>query len=448
MNCIWITVDSFRQDHLRCYRPGGTTDPTGDSILMHTPNIDRLASEGLRCDRLRSEALPTVPCRRGIFTGRRVFPWRDEPPRKGDTIHAPGWRPLPDEDVTVAEHLAAQGYVCALVNDCYHLMKPGQNFHRGFHSYQWERGQEYDQWQSQPLPPGMVERHLKEGTRLTEARARVLTQYLKNQMYRQGDDDYQAARVFRRAIEWLERNHTHERFYLHVESFDPHEPWDAPQRLIDLYDARWNGPRLIYPNIWQRDELTDGEHHHVRARYAAECSLVDHWVGRLLNTVDRLGLKENTLIVLLSDHGKIIGEFNQYGMPPEDTGLELNAVPCILRHPGGDLAGRRWGSWLYNTDVTATVLSLLDAEPKPLTDGESFWPAAAGDAEFRDHAVVGHLQMVSCWQDDWLLLADTTRNTTALYHLGDDPFRRNDVGDRYPDVRDALTRRIEAVAGG
>ncbi|MBM3502052.1 MAG: sulfatase, partial [Armatimonadetes bacterium] len=299
VNCIWITVDSFRQDHTHCYRPEGTLDPSGESLRVQTPSLDRLAREGVLFERLRSEALPTIPCRRGSFTGRRVFPWPAEPPRKGEYITAPGWRPLPEEDVTVAEHLSAHGYVCALVADCYHLMKPAQNFHRGFQSWQWERGQEYDMWQTTPLPEGYLEMFLKPGTQLTDARGRVLTQYLQNQFHRTGDEDYQAARTFRRAIEWLERNHAQERFFLYIDSFDPHEPWEAPDEFLNLYDPGWRGPRLIYANLYRREDLPAEEHHHVRARYAAECTLVDHWVGELLGAVDRLGLAETTLIVLV-----------------------------------------------------------------------------------------------------------------------------------------------------
>jgi len=417
MNCIWITVDSFRQDHVNCYRPEGTTDPTGDSMTVHTPNLDRLAAEGVLCERLRNEALPTVPARRGIFTGRRVFPFAEEPPQKGMYITLPGWRPIRQDDVTVAEHLSERGYTCGLVCDVYHLMKPSQNFHRGFQSFQWERGHEYDMYQSQALPAGYVDEYLKEGTELNENRGRVLNQYLQNQQYRAGDGDFQAAKTFRRAIEWLERNKDTEDFYLHVESFDPHEPWEAPQEFLDLYDPDWDGPKLIYGNIYRRNELTDAEHHHVRARYAAECSLVDHWVGELLDAVDRLGMAENTLIILMSDHGKIIGEWNCYGMPPSCTGLELNAVPCILRHPSAENAGTRFGSWLYNTDLTGTMLELMGVDPKPRTDGENFWPAVSGNAEFRDHAVVGHGEFISCWQDDWLYLVNTKENTAALYDL-------------------------------
>ena len=140
MNCIWITVDSFRQDHVHCFHPEGTSDPTGESIQVQTPSFDRLASEGVRCTRLRMEGLPTVVARRGVFTGHRVFPFDETPMPKGMYVNYPGWRPMPQSDVTVAEHLSEHGYICGLVADVYHLMKPSQNFHRGFHSFHWERG--------------------------------------------------------------------------------------------------------------------------------------------------------------------------------------------------------------------------------------------------------------------------------------------------------------------
>lgn len=447
MNCIWITVDSFRRDHVGCYSPAGTSDPTAPGFHVHTPNIDRLAAQGVMCERLRNEALPTVPARRGMFTGRRVFPFAEEPTHKGMCITLPGWRPIPQSDVTVAEHLSANGYTCALICDCYHLMKPSQNFHRGFQCFQWERGQEYDMYQSQPLPEGYLERFLKPGTELTEARARVLTQYLRNQMYRESDEDYQAAKTFGSAIRWLERNSGSSPFYLHIESFDPHEPWEAPRRFIDMYDPDWDGPELIYANLYRREMLTDEEHHHVRARYAAECTMVDYWIGRLLDTVEALGLAEDTLVILLSDHGKIVGEWGYYGMPQSCTGLELNAVPCVLRHPGGENAGTRFASWLYNTDVTVTMLSLLGLPDKPGMDGEDFWPAIGAGAEFRDHAVVGHGEFVSAWEDDWLYLVDTQRGDVALYHLGEDPFRQEDVSERYPADRHRLRERVESLTG-
>ncbi len=204
MNCIWITIDSFRQDHVHCYFPQGATDPSGEGIRVQTPNIDRLAAEGVLFERMRAEALPTICARRSMFTGRRLFPWPDEPFYKGIYVRTPGWRPLPQEDVTVAEHLSEQGYVTAMVADVYHMMKPSMNFHRGFQNFQWVRGQEFDRWQSQPLPEGYLERFLKPGTVLKEGQKEVFGQCLKNQMVREGDEDFQAARTFRQAIAWAQ----------------------------------------------------------------------------------------------------------------------------------------------------------------------------------------------------------------------------------------------------
>ena len=448
MNCIWITTDSFRQDHVNCYRPEGTRDDSGPAIRVRTPSLDRLAADGVRCNRLRSEALPTVPCRRGIFTGRRVFPWADEPFHKGIYIHLPGWRPIPEEDVTVAEHLSARGYVCAMVADVYHLMKPSQNFHRGFQSFEWIRGQEYDQWQSQPLPEGYLRRFLKPGTELTPARARVLEQYLRNQFYREGDDDYQAARTFRAAIRWLERNHEHDKFFLYIDSFDPHEPFEAPHRFLDLYDPDWTGPELIYGNLYRRAELTDREHHHVRSRYAAACSMVDHWVGELLHAVDRLGLRESTLVVLVSDHGKILGEFGHYGMPPQDTSPALNDVPCLLRHPEGELAGTVYDGWIYNTDLVATMLGLMGEGDKPGMDGLDAWSAMARGESLREVAVTAHGPMVAAWREQWLYLKNTEQGKAALYDLGRDVQRQRDVAGEHPEVARELARAMaEAEAG-
>jgi arylsulfatase A-like enzyme len=448
VNCIWITTDSFRQDHIHCYRPSGTLDDTGPSLRVRTPNLDQLATEGVRCNRLRSEALPTVPCRRGTFTGRRVFPWVEEPVHKGMYIHLPGWRPIPQEDVTVAEHLSAKGYTCAIVADVYHLMKPSQNFHRGFQSFEWVRGQEYDQWQSQPLPDGYLKRFLKPGTELTPARAKVLTQYLRNQFYREGDDDFQAARTFKTAIRWLERNQDHEKFFLYVDSFDPHEPFESPRRFLDLYDVDPNGPQLIYGNLYKRSELTDSEHHQVRARYAAACSMVDYWIGELLHTVERLGMHEDTMIVVVSDHGKILGEFGHYGMPPQDTSPMLNDVPCLLRHPGGELAGSVYDGWLYNTDIVATMLGLMGENDKPATDGVDAWSAMASGASIRDIAVTGHGPMIAAWRDDWLYLRNTDQDTAALYHLAEDAYRQRDVSSLHRDVAAELQQAIDDTLAG
>ena len=144
----------------------------------------------------------------------------------------------------------------------------------------------------------------------------------------------------------------------------------------------------------------------------------------------------------------ILGEFDSYGMPPQHTGLELSPVPCILRHPDGQCAGRRFSGWLYNTDVTATVLDILGAEPKEGMDGESVWPAVCDSAEaFREHLVCAYGPHISAWEEEWLYLVNADTQSQALYNLEDDPSRSTDVSGRYPSVLRSLARRM-AEAGG
>ena len=150
----------------------------------------------------------------------------------------------------------------------------------------------------------------------------------------------------------------------------------------------------------------------------------------------------------MSDHGKIIGEFDCYGKPAAHTGPALNPVPCFIRHPAGENAGKRFGGWLYNIDLAATVLGLLDAAPKADVEGESVWPAVSGGDTFRDHLVTAYKDIVAAWRDDWLCIFNATREELALYDLGEDPHRTNDLSRRYPDLASELAAKIRDMLHG
>ncbi len=143
----------MRQDHLGCY-----------DGMAQTPNLDALAEKSAVFTRLRSEALPTVPCRRSLNTGVRVFPWEQGRARyKGIYNKHDGWLPLRESDVSIAERLLERDYTTAMVVDVYHLMKPSMNFHRGMKSFNFIRGQEWDKWRSAPLPEGALDNYVPDG---------------------------------------------------------------------------------------------------------------------------------------------------------------------------------------------------------------------------------------------------------------------------------------------
>ncbi len=437
MNYIMICLDSLRQDHIGAY--GG---------VAQTPNMDRLAEQSAVFTRLRSEALPTVPVRRALCTGARVFPWEYRPHPKGIYNRHCGWLPLRETDVTLAEHLQERGYVTGMVIDVYHLMKPAMNFHRGMSSFEFIRGQEFDRWKSAPAPGDVIARYTPEGC--PERRQAVLTQYLQNQVGRGGEEGHQCARVFRAAMDWLQGNAAHEQFFLWVDSFDPHEPWDVPQKYTDMYDAGYSGKEWIYPNILPYSEMKPEEIEHCKALYKAEVTMVDHWLGKFLDKIDELGLRENTLVVLLSDHGKVVGEFDNFGMSNKDTSRYLYDVPLMVRHPEGIGAGQRLEQWVYDIDVTATALEVLGEDALPKADGQSFWPLITGEQEkLHDYTICGYSEVGCVWQDDYVYIQDNELGTSTLYDTYADKDQENDLSAELPELTAELrTRLAELVAGG
>ena len=138
--------------------------------------------------------------------------------------------------------------------------------------------------------------------------------YLASNPRNRPEEDFNAAKVFGEGMGWLDWARTRQPFALVVDSFDAHEPWDAPRRLIDLYGrARPKGVEPIQPfptpaGLTRELELSRGLLRRMRQLYAAEVTLIDVWLGRFLDRLSNLGLAENTVVVLVSDHGVLLGE--------------------------------------------------------------------------------------------------------------------------------------------
>ena len=152
MNIVLIVIDSLRQDHLGAY----------GNKWIQTPHFDEFSNQAVTFTRCYPESLPTLPFRRSLHTGIRTFPYKGHRGYKGDYDRWPGWGPIPEDQDTISEILSQNGYRCGFITDCYHQFKPSKNFHRGFDSWHWIRGQEADRYRSgPPIPDQHVERHLR-----------------------------------------------------------------------------------------------------------------------------------------------------------------------------------------------------------------------------------------------------------------------------------------------
>ena len=445
MNVVLVLLDSLRADHVGCYGRG----PTAEGWTCRTPALDALAAESIVFTRAFPEALPTIPVRRALHTGTRTFPFRGWVPQKGDTVRAYGWQRIPEEQVTLAETLQANGYRTALVTDAFHQFKPSMNFHRGFDHWQWVRGQERD-----PIGPtgavseADVDRHLPEAARQSGPRA-LLRQYLANARARRHEEDWQAPKVFLAAIRWLEENGTADKpFFLVVDSFDPHEPWDPPRYYTDLYDPGYDGIEVITPKYGPSDYLSPGELRHMRALYAGEVTMVDRWLGHFVEQLRTQGVLDDTLLIVTADHGHQLGEHGLTGKISWGMHPELMDVPLIVRRPGAAGAGTTCGAFVQGHDLAPTVLAALGVAPAVPMDGLDALALAAGEAEGRPYATCGFNNYVWCRDDRWVYVARNDGAEAKLYDVAADPDHREDVAAAHPDVVAEMRRRVVADAGG
>lgn len=441
MNLLVLCTDTFRADYLGCYGNG----------WIETPYLDEMAKEGVLFSDFYAEGLPTLPARRAFYTGRRVFPFAYYP-QKGDGVQLPGWHPLWDDDITLAEWLGERGYTTGLISDVYHQMKPGKNFHRGFHSWQWIRGQEWDPLVPTPVCDIDVSRYVKADTAPDSPKRRLVAQYLHNRAWWKSEADHFAAQVMRAAATWL-RTYGHIKpWMLWVECFDPHEPWDAPPEFVDKYYPNYEGLEPLLPTGSMKD-YTEAEFRRIKAGYAGECTHVDKWCGYVLETLDGLGMRDDTMVVFTSDHGTMMGEQGQIHKGVDRVRIQVSRCPLIIRHPDRRYAGQVVEGFVQHHDLMPTLLRWLEQPVPERCNGEDFWPLVTGKGSggLRDMVVSGFGWYAAVRTKNWTYHApwfkpkDQKVHPSELYDRNNDPAELVNVIDQYPDIAQELQAHLNVL---
>jgi arylsulfatase A-like enzyme len=269
-------------------------------------------------------------------------------------------------------------------------------------------------------------------------------------------------------MQWLEENNpsvTGQPFFLCLDSFDPHEPWDPPRYYTDLYDPGFvpgrDGRELIAPRYGPADYLSEAELRHMRALYAGEVTMVDAWFGRLLQKVRDVGEWANTCIVFISDHGHLLGEHGLTGKISSALYPELVDIPLLIKHPSGAGAGAVVDDFVYNCDTFATALALLGITPPVEVGSRNLWPLVEAAAQSPgsgqtnatragalDHVVVGHNYDVMVRTGRWGYLARGDGTNARLFDLDANPEWRTDVAADHTPVTKELHQLVEHGAGG
>ncbi len=387
-NAIVVMFDSLQHNYLGCY----------GNEWIKTPNFDRFAREGVLFENCYIEGLPTVPCRRAMHTGRYTLP-------------VAGWVPLSMEDTTIADLCWGRPIDTALVLDCPMYRLPKFGYSRGFDKVWFLHGHEADHeyFAHDPLYHLSVNDFYAEhvikagekilGPELTQHQVYETECFLRETQYWKGEQDQRCPRTMKNAVNYLKQVDRNKQFYLWVDSFDPHEPWDVPSvydpDMKCPYDPDYKGKDEFNPYIAPvAGVYTEEELNHVRMLYAEKVSVCDRALGYLLDNIRALGFEQNTLVMVVSDHGEPMGN-GEHGhgimrkcrpWPYE----ELVHAPMMLRAPGVK-AGQRIPAFVQSVDVAPTVCDWLGIGVHPDMQGKSLLPLVHGEvAKVRDFAIAGY----------------------------------------------------------
>lgn len=442
MNVIFIMNDSFRRDHLGCY----------GSTRVKTPNLDRFAQHAAVFERCYIASYPTVPNRWDLCTGRFGFPFR-------------GWQPLGATDVTWSQILSRHRVHTQMIWDTPMLGMHSYDYTRGFAGISFVHGQKGDPWITDPSLPIRMPAQPHKIKDMSS-----LTTYLRNHFNRKYEREFCVGRTFSEAMDWLETNYRHDSFFLWIDMWDPHEPFDCPWYDYQLYaDSDYDGDVMMYPQYGRPTYMTEDEMKHLRALYAGNCTLVDRWVGHFMDTVEKLGLFKNTLVIWTTDHGHLFGDHNLQGKPGAELGTlyeTTTRIPLLVHHPKGLGAGQRIKGIVQPPDILPSILEFLDIPVPPQVEGKSFWPLVTGEMEkLHDYAFssryppapgdasyapvegavfdgwVGSGRIVepsTVTDERWACLCAPKGRPSELYDLERDPGQERNVIKEYPEVAERL----------
>ncbi len=435
MNLILICLDTHRAD---CVAAAGRND------VIQTPNMDALARDGILFDNAFGEGQPTIEYRRALVTGMRGFPWRYDYDTRGLWPNGRGWHKIPPEQDTLAEILLANGYTTGFYSDTYHMFKPTQNFTRGFTSWEFVRGQESDNYRTGPLSRVDLSKYVPPGAKRANP---VLVQYLLNMLDREKEEDWTSAQAFRGAIRFLEDNQDNRPFFLWVDSFDPHEPWDPPTRYADLYDPDWSEP---FEPIHQRGQADARMQQRIKALYYGECTFVDKWIGHLLDKLEDLGMADDTIVIITSDHGTELWDHGAVSKGVHNCRYRHNSeLLFLMRLPGKQYAGTRVKGFVQNHDIVPTALTLMGIDHAPV-DGENIMPLVAGEAdEVRDVCITGWGGRASVRTHEFNYSVDYEAQDPGehLFDVAHDPDEMTSIAADRPDVCAEYRAKLEEFLG-
>ena len=363
MKVVFVLFDSLNRHALGCY--GGP---------VATPNFDRLAARSVVFDRHFVGSLPCMPARRDIQTGRLNF------------LHR-GWGPLEPFDRSIADLLGEHGIYTHLITDHYHYFEDGgTGFHGRYASWDFIRGQEKDKWQPRlGIDRDAFARRFHESQHDFAEDPNGKLPYYVNRDFLERKGLFPLEQCFDGAVAFADQHHGDDNWFLHLECFDPHEPFFAPERFLGA-DAALGGKIFDWPSYGRADVSPDLLAQ-LRGNYDALLRACDEQLGRLLDAFDRHDLWADTWLILSTDHGLLLGERELLGKNRPPFFNEVAQIPLLITPPRTHGAAPRRTATLSQTiDLMPTFCEIFGLPAPAEVEGRSLVRVLKADEPQRGEA--------------------------------------------------------------
>jgi arylsulfatase A-like enzyme len=337
---------------------------------VKAPNFQRLSEKTVTFDNCYIGSMPCMPARREIHTGRYNF------------LHR-GWCPLEPFDDSMPQILGENGIHSHLSTDHYHYWEDGgATYHERYSTYDFHRGQEGDKWKGDltdgPEQPEVL--RVRKGARERD---------FVNRHHMQNESDQPQPQTFAAGMEFINRNHAEDDWFLQIETFDPHEPYFTHQKYKELYPHEYDGPQFDWPGYHRVLEEERGAIEHVRYENAALISMCDHYLGKVLDLMDEHDLWKDTMLIVNTDHGFLLGEHDWWAKCAMPWYQELANTPFFIWDPRNGKAGERRQALVQTIDIAPTLLDYFGVDIPADMQGVPLRQTLADDTPVREAALYG-----------------------------------------------------------
>lgn len=370
MRAIMIMYDTLCRNFLQPY----------GNDWVKTPNFQRLAEKSVTFDSNYVCSLPCMPARRDLHNSRVNFLQRD-------------WGPLEPFDDSMPEILKQNGIYSALISDHYHYWEDGGcTYHNRYNSWIAHRGQEGDFCVGDRT---MVELVNRLGKTVADPQVNASVAHVQDQVnrsYQLSEMDMPQAKTFADGLKFLQSNAYTQNWFLQIETFDPHEPFFTQPRWKELYPelANYIGSKTDWPGYDPvRPHETPEDVSYVRNLYAAIVSMCDHYLGTILDFMDAHDMWKDTMLIVNTDHGFLLGEHDWWGKSIMPAYEEISHTPLFVYDPVSGIQGQRRNGLTSAIDLPVTVLDFFGLEIPKDMQGYSLLPLIREDQSHRKTALFG-----------------------------------------------------------